>query len=85
MRVFLVGADDSCNDLCLVAEPVGERRAQRPIGEATGEDGVLGWAAFTTEERAGDLASGIGTLFNVDSQREEVHAVSHALCGIGRG
>ena len=74
VRVVLVGADHGGDDLGLVAEAVGERRAQRPVGEAAGEDRVLGRAAFTTEERAGDLAGGVGTLFDVDRQREEVHA-----------
>ena len=56
VRVGLVGTDDGDHDLGLVAEAVGEGRAQRAVGEAAGEDRILGRAAFTAEERAGDLA-----------------------------
>ena len=72
--LLLVGAEDRGDDLGLVAEALGERRAQRPVGQAAGEDGVLGRTAFTTEERAGDLAGRVRPLLDVDRQREEVHA-----------
>ena len=74
VRVRLVGAEHGRDDLRLVAETLRERRAQRPVGESAREDRVLGRATFTTEERAGDLAGGVGTLFDVNRQREEVHA-----------
>ena len=73
------------HDLGLVAEPVGERRAQRAVGETAGEDGVLGGTALTTEERAGDLAGGVGPLLDVDRQREEVRARADVLGGVGGG
>ena len=79
VRVRLVSAEDSGDNLRLVAETLGERRAQRPVGEAAGEDCILGRAAFTTEERTGDLASGVCTLFDVDREREEVHAIADGL------
>ena len=85
MRVGHVGADDGEDDLDLVAEPVREGGAQRAVGEAAGEDGILGRAAFTTEERARDLAGGVGTLFDVDGQREEVGAGTDVLGRVGGG
>ncbi len=85
VRVVLVGTEDRRDDLGLVAEAVGERRAQRPVGEAAGEDRVLARTTFATEERAGDLAGRVGPLLDVDRQREEVHAFTHALGGVGGG
>ena len=73
------------DDLGLVAEAVGERRAQRAVGEPAGEDRVLGRTALTTEERTGDLAGGVRTLLDVDRQGEEVDAGTHVLGGVGGG
>src|SRR5690606_15319401 len=42
-----------------------------------------GGAALTAEERAGDLAGGVRTLFDVDGQREEVEAFARLLAGAG--
>ena len=83
MRVGLVGAEDGEHHLHLVAEAIGEGGTQRAVGETAGEDGVFGGAAFTTEERTGDLAGGVGTLFHVDGEREEVGAGAHVFGGIG--
>src|SRR5262249_13490845 len=58
--------------LPLIAEVVRERRAQRAVGEAGGEDRLLTRPAFATEERSGDLAGGVHAFFDVDGQREEV-------------
>ena len=85
MGVLLVGAEDGRDDLGLVAEAVGERRAQRAVGEPAGEDGVLGRTALTAEERAGDLAGGVRPLLDVDGQREEVDAGTDVVGGVGRG
>ncbi len=83
--VLLVGADDGVDDLGLVAEAVGERRAQRAVDEAAGQDGLLARAALTTEEGAGDLARGVGPLLDVDRQGEEVDALTNAVGGVGGG
>ena len=85
VRVLLVGADDGRDDLGLVAEAVGERRAQRAVGEAARQDGVLGGTALTAEERAGDLARGVRPLLDVDRQGEEVDAGADVTGGVGRG
>ena len=85
MLVVLVGAEHGRDDLGLVAEAVGERRAQRTVGETAGEDRFLGRTTFTTEERAGDLAGRVGPLLDIDRQREEVHARAKVLGRIGRG
>ena len=55
---------------------LGERRPQRAVGEAAGEDRVLARTTLTTEERAGDLARGVHALFDVDREREEVDALT---------
>ena len=54
--VLLVGAHDRDDDLGLVAEAVGEGRAQRPVDQAAGEDGGVGGTALPAEEGAGDAA-----------------------------
>ena len=76
VRVLEVDTENGGDDLNLVAEVGGERRAQRPVGEPTGENREFAGTTFTTEERTGDLARGVGTLFDVDRQREEVDAVT---------
>jgi hypothetical protein len=63
----------------LVAEAVGERRAQRPVDEAAGQDRLVGGLGLTPEERAGNLARGVLALFDVDRQREEVGAGARVL------
>ena len=83
VRVFLVGAEDRQDDLCLIAVPVGERRPQRAVGQAAGEDCVLARAAFTTEECARDLAGSVSTLFDIDGEREEVDAISDIFGCVG--
>jgi hypothetical protein len=85
VRVRLVGTDDRENDLRLVAVPVGERGTKRAVGETARENRHLGRSAFATEESAGDLSGGIGALFDVDRQWEEVDAVTHPLRGVGGG
>ena len=52
--VHQVGGEDGAHDVDLVAEAVGEARAQRAVDQAAGEDGLVGGLALTTEERAGD-------------------------------
>ena len=74
VRVLEVDTEHGGDDLDLVAEVLRERRAQRPVGQAGGEDRVLTGPAFAAEERAGDLAGCVRALFDVDREREEVDA-----------
>ncbi len=85
LRVLLVGADHRDHDLGLVAVAVGERRAQRPVDQAGIQDGGIARAAFSPEERAGNLARGVHSLFDVDREREEVDALTDTFrCVRGR-
>ena len=61
--VLLVGGEHGDDDLDVVAVALGEERADRPVGQARGEDRVLGGAAFALDEAAGDLAGGVHALF----------------------
>ena len=63
--------------------PVDERRAQRPVDQAADQDGLGRRAAFAAEEAAGDLAGGVGALFDIHRQREEVEVVLRVLAGAG--
>ena len=72
-------AQDGHDDLDLVAQAVDERRTQRAVDQAADEDRLGGGPTLATEERTGDLASGVRTLFDVDGQREEVEALTRVL------
>ena len=72
VRVHLVGAEDGADDVDLVAEALGERRAQRAVDQPAGQDGLVRALALPAEERAGDLAGGVRPLLDVDGEGEEV-------------
>ena len=84
MRVLEVGAEDRGDDLDLVAEVARERRSQRAVGEATGQDRGLAGTALTTEERAGDLPGRVHPLLDVDGEGEEVDPLTRRGGGDGR-
>ena len=73
--VDLVGREDRRDDLDLVAEPVGERRADRAVDHARGQRGLLGRARLALDEAAGELARGVHALLEVDREREEVQVL----------
>ena len=75
VQIVGIEAQDRDHDLDLVAQAGDKRRAQRPVNQAAGEDGVRGRPSLAAEERAGDAARGIHPLFDVDGQREEVEVL----------
>ena len=79
--VFLVGGEDQRNHLGLVAEAVGEERADGAVDLAAGQDFFFAGAAFALDEAAGDAATGIGVFAVIDREGEKVDAFP----GIGRG
>jgi hypothetical protein len=81
--VVRVEREDGDHDLHLVAQALGECRAQRPVDQPAGEDRVLGRTSLTAEERAGDPPGGIHLFLDVDGEREEVEALPRALAGRG--
>ncbi len=83
VQVLGVQAQDGDHDLDLVAQTRDERRAQRPVDQAAGQDRVRGRSALTAEERAGDTSCGVHPLLDVDRQGEEVEVVLRALAGRG--
>jgi hypothetical protein len=95
-----VQREDADDDLDLVAQTLLEGRAQRPVDEAAGEDGLGRGATLAAEERPRDLADRVHALFDVHGQREEVelvlgllargggaeqHGVVIEVCGDGPG
>ena len=58
-------------------KPCGKQRADRAVDEAGDERLLLGRAAFTLEEAAGDTAGGVEFLLIIDGQGEEI------LAGLG--
>ena len=77
--VLHVGTNDGAHDVDLVAEAVREHRPQWAIDEATGQNRRFRCPAFTTEERAGNLAGGVHPLLDVDRKWEEVRTRSGGL------
>ena len=85
VRVLLVGAEDRADDLDLVAKALREGRAQRAVDESTDQDRLVGQLALAAKERPGDLAGGVGALFDVDREGKEIHSLSSGLRGGDRG
>jgi hypothetical protein len=81
LRVERQHADD---DLDLVAEAVDERRAQRAVDQAAGEDRLGARTALAAEERARDLTGGVHALLDVHREGEEVEVALGLLAGGGR-
>ncbi len=77
--VLQVVAQHGGDDLDLIAEALGEQRADRPVDQAGLQHLGLGRPALALEEAAGDLAGGERLLLVVHGQREEVLAGSGAL------
>ena len=82
VRVFLVGTENGEHDLRLVAEAVWEAGAQRTVGEPTRENRRLCGPTLTTEERTGNLSGCVCTLFDIDSEWEEVHSGTDIFCRV---
>ena len=82
-RVDLVGDEGSCHDVDLVAETVGEARADRTVDHACGKRGLLGRTALALEVTAGNATGGVHLLVEIDRKREEV--VVLALLGDDNG
>ena len=72
--VFLVGGEDQRDDLRLVAEAVGEQRADGAIDLAAGQNFLFAGPAFALDESAGNAPAGIGVLAVIDGEGEEVDA-----------
>src|SRR5699024_1195183 len=68
----------------LVAQALDEGGAQRAVGEAGGVDRVGAGAALAAAERAGDAASGVHALVDVDRQREAVDVLLRLVRHGGR-
>ncbi len=69
------------DDLRLVAESVGEERADRAVDEAGDQRLLLARPALALEEAAGDLARRERLLLVVDGQREKIDPHARRLVG----
>ena len=70
--VLQIVAQHGGDDLHLVAEALGEQRADRPVDQTALQHLGLARPALTLEEAAGDLARGECLLLVVHRQREEI-------------
>jgi len=78
-----VERQDRLHHLDLVAQALDERRPQRAVDQAAGQDGVLAGPALTAEERTGNAPGRVHPLLDVDGQREEVELLLGVLAGRG--
>ena len=62
-----------------------EERAQGAVGQAGGQDGILGGAAFAAEERTGDASAGVHAFFVFHGEREEILPLAGFLAHGGGG
>jgi hypothetical protein len=85
VQVLRIERKDRLDDLNFVAETFDERRPQRPVDEAAGEDRVLGRTAFAAEERPGDTADRVHPLLDVHREGEEVQPLLGVLARRGGG
>ncbi len=82
--VLLVRRVDERDHLGLIAEGLGEERANGPVDLAAGENLLLTGTAFALDEAAGDASAGVGVLAVLDREREEVDAflrIGRSDCG----
>src|SRR5207244_13262335 len=66
IRMVRIEGEHGNDDLYLVAQPFYEGRAQRPVDEPAGEDGLLARTSLAPKERARYPTSGIHSLLDVD-------------------
>ncbi len=62
------------DDLDFIEEAIRKQRTYRAVDQARGQRLLLGGAPLALEKTAGDAAGGIGLLYVIDGQREEVLA-----------
>ena len=75
-RAVVVDRHNGRHDGHVVAEIIGEERADGAVDDAAGQDALLAGAALAAVEAAGDAADGVHLLLKVDGEGEEVDAVA---------
>ena len=83
--VFLVGGEDQCNHLGLVAEAVRKERTDGAVNLAASENFLLAGPAFTLDKAAGDAPAGICVLAVIHGKWEKVDAFPGFSGGYGGG
>ncbi len=73
--------EDRADDLDLVAKALRERRTQRAVDESADQDRLVGEFSLAAKERPGNLARGVGALFNVHGEGKEIHSLARGLGG----
>ena len=79
--VLLVRREDGQDHLHVIPIALREERADRPVGEAHGQDGRLRRARLALDEAARDLARGVHALLVVHGEREEVDPLPGLFAG----
>ena len=77
--VDLIGREHRVDDLDFRPISLREERANRAVGQAGGENGILGRPTFALDETAGDLAGRVHLFFVINREREEVDRLAGFL------
>ncbi len=72
--IFLVGGEDQCDHLGLIAKAVGEQRADGAIDLTRCQNLLLAGPTFALDEAAGDASACIGVLTIIDREWEKIDA-----------
>ena len=81
-RAVMIDRHNGEVEVYVVAQILREKRTDRAVDDAGGEDSLFGGASLTLEISAGDAADRIHSLFEIDGQREKIDAVA-GTCGSG--
>src|SRR5260370_36448967 len=77
--ILLIRRDNSNHDLYVVTISFRKEGTERTISEATGKYGVFRCSPLTFDKAPGTFASGIHSLFYINSYREKINALTKLI------
>ena len=83
-RIVRIYGNRSGNDLHIIPVPVREHGTDRTVNQTAGQYRMGAGTAFPFDKASGDFAYRVHFFFEINSQREEIHAFTRGL-GTGSG